>query len=157
MPCLQNNSNYPRYTKKNTKSNAWNSGERPRFSPSVSFLPLTPLSIPPRTPCRFSPSLFDSREVRFLSAFLSLVRFMLLWLFLFLLIVAPLYRYIYTYERFPPVEMRSRCRTANGVRRRTSLLRGHRALFMRVCTRSSDTHEVCREHGPDRRLLRGIN
>lgn len=37
MPCLQNNSNYPRYTKKNTKSNAWNSGER--LLPSLLSLP----------------------------------------------------------------------------------------------------------------------
>lgn len=60
MPCLQNNSNYPRYTKKNTKSNAWNSGERPRryfhlFSslfrsplepPTLAPIPLSPLTIP---------------------------------------------------------------------------------------------------------------
>lgn len=60
MPCLQNNSNYPRYTKKNTKSNAWNSGERPRryfhlFSslfrsplepPTLAPTPLSPLTIP---------------------------------------------------------------------------------------------------------------
>lgn len=42
MPCLRNNFNYPRYTKKNTKSNARNSGER--------------ASYPSPPPCPFWPS-----------------------------------------------------------------------------------------------------
>lgn len=39
MPCLRNNFNYPRYTKKNTKSNARNSGERapPLADPLLAF------------------------------------------------------------------------------------------------------------------------
>lgn len=42
MPCLRNNFNYPRYTKKNTKSNARNSGERTLSSLLLRCLPLVP-------------------------------------------------------------------------------------------------------------------
>lgn len=65
MPCLRNNFNYPRYTKKNTKSNARNSGERasPLSAPSwssstvaLSFIDTrcTPFSPPPHRSFSFS-------------------------------------------------------------------------------------------------------
>jgi hypothetical protein len=54
MPCLQNNSNYPRYTKKNTKSNTWDSATSARSLSHwllFSFCPYpTPLYPPPLAP-----------------------------------------------------------------------------------------------------------